>query len=345
MAVRGIEALAESCGVEIACAINPDNTRLQEHLAGIGGCEVVFSPCATNRFQGIRNRFGGGIRALETLLAGRKPDLLLCIQGDIEQSSAALVAARNMGIESVSYLALPHSLADMGATLGRLRDLANRSLLNAPCRHVVISEGMARLLRGRGATRRIDILPNGIECTGATCPHRASPFTLGMLGRIEFRQKRHDFMLQAFCDHPNLFGDCRLVIAGDGPDAARLRELVGKSPRRNDIDLQPWQKATDPFFSGIDMLVIPSRYEGVPLVMLEALARGIPVIGSNRDGMKELLPDEWLFDPADGASLAEAFDRARKTWERDIVPLRQKVLTDHSLESFKAGFRRAILQA
>lgn len=54
---------------------------------------------------------------------------------------------------------------------------------------------------------------------------------------------------------------------------------------------EPWDIAYN-----TDLLLIPSRFEGVPLVMLEALSLGIPILASNRDGMQEYLTADSLFD-------------------------------------------------
>ena len=93
-------------------------------------------------------------------------------------------------------------------------------------------------------------------------------------------------MLRTFIEYPDAFTDCELLFAGDGPDRMRLVKMAEKA---NNVTILPWQDNINTLYDRIDFLMLPSRYEGVPLVMLEALARGIPVIGSDVDGMKELL--------------------------------------------------------
>jgi len=281
---------------------------------------------------------------LHRQFAQLQPDLVLCIQGDIEHSSQALIAAQRSGVDCISYIALPHNRTTMGARFGAWRDTLNHGLFRQPSSYIAISDSMAGILRQRGVTQPITVVPNGIaRPRDPVAGHPKKGTVLGMLGRIEFKQKRQDFMVQVFCTFPQAFGNCRLLIAGDGPDWASLEQLVADGPRKADIALHPWQDDINAFFASIDLLVIPSRFEGVPLVMLEALARGIPVMGSNRDGMKDLLPDSWTFETENAAALADTFSTLRNNWQHLIGPLQERILTDYSLETFKLNFANAVL--
>lgn len=344
MASHGLEALAAEPSIDLVCMVNPANRRLAGRLAQTGIAPLLETPCTTRKLQGLRNRLSqGGIRDLAARFAALKPDLVLCIQGDIEQSSQAILAANRAGIPCASYLALPHRLADMGATLGALRDRTNRSLFQKPDRFIAISERMRQLLVERGCTKPVAIVPNGIPLPQAPRARSGEPrAVLGMLGRVEFKQKRQDFMVDCFCRFPKHFADCRLLIAGDGPDAKRLERLIAACPRRNDIEFMPWQADPEAFYGRIDLLLLPSRYEGVPLVMLEALARGIPVVGSDRDGMAELLPRAWTFAAGDGPALAETFARIRNCGQKETGPLQQQVAARYSLDAFRLNFVGAV---
>ncbi len=341
MAGHGIEALAADPGLEVVLMFNPRNKRLANRVSGIENLQTLEAPCSTRKFQGLRNRMEtGGIRILEKIFQNLKPDLVLCIQGEIEDSSKAVLAARRAGIECTSYIAIPHPMRLMGAKLGGLRDRINQYLFNQPDRYIAISESMKALLVERGVAKPITIVPNGIrtpESTG-TKPPAPRP-TLGLIGRVEFNQKQQDFMVRTFCGFPEQFKDCRLLIAGDGPDRERLQKIVeGKA----EITLLPWQDDTEAFYESIDFLMLPSRFEGVPLVMLEALARGIPVIGSRRDGMMDLLPENWTFPSENGEALAETFSKVRKNGWNEIGEIEKKLRSEMSLEAFGKNFRRTV---
>ncbi len=314
MACHGIDALRAHPSANIAGIINPANQKLQDRLAGI----PILNP-------------GSSIRSIN-------PDLLLCIQGDIAQCTQGIKAARQAGIECVSYLALPHRMADMGAKLGALRDAMNSKWFNAPDRFITISESMKIIMRERGCTKPITVVPNGLPAPPNTVHPETHIQTIGLAGRIEFSQKQQDFMVRTFLSDP-VFKSCRLLIVGGGPDEGRLRKTIEGEER---ITLLPWQSDMEAVYRQIDLLAIPSRYEGVPLVMLEALARGIPVIGSACDGMRDVLPAEWTFSPGDPRALATTFASVRETWKQKIEPLQNRVREEHSLKRFKAGFATAV---
>lgn len=346
MALRGVESLAADPSIELIFLLNPANRKLADALNRIPRCTVMETPLRTRKMQSVRDRLcGAGIRRLSEQFQNLKADRLLCIQGDIEQSCHALEAGRRAGLISISYIALPHKMTTMGARLGYLRDAFNQSLIKLPTCYITLSESMAELLRNRDAKQPIHIVQNGIpipETEPGKRPEK-STFTIGMLGRIEFKQKGHDFLIKVFSKEPAAFADCRLLIAGDGPDREKLKQLTRRSPRQNDIKWMPWQDHPESFFNAIDLLIMPSRYEGVPLVMLEALARGIPVIGSNRDGMRDILPAEWTFEYGSTLEMIRAFSCARLTGAERVIPLQAKVLTQNNEDCFRAAFVHAVL--
>lgn len=98
----------------------------------------------------------------------------------------------------------------------------------------------------------------------------------------------------------------RLVIVGDGP----LRESLtawAKSLGRNQVFVLPWQPDVAPLLAACGVLVLPSHFEGMPNVVMEAMAAGRPVVCSRVEGIMELLGDDHVqtFPPGDGAAMAD----------------------------------------
>lgn len=87
------------------------------------------------------------------------------------------------------------------------------------------------------------------------------------------------------------FPDLQWVFVGDGP----LRELLQTTIKKLRTDQWvwlPWQSDTTPLFRAADLVFLPSRFEGMPNVVLEAMAAGKPVLSTNVEGVEELLGDD-----------------------------------------------------
>jgi glycosyltransferase involved in cell wall biosynthesis len=84
--------------------------------------------------------------------------------------------------------------------------------------------------------------------------------------------------------------------------AKALADHLGVASR---VRFLPWQSDLSALYPALDAVLIPSRYEGVPLVMLEAMARHIPVLASDVDGMADVLPAACLFGMGDADAMVE----------------------------------------
>jgi glycosyltransferase involved in cell wall biosynthesis len=122
------------------------------------------------------------------------------------------------------------------------------------------------------------------------------------------------------------------VLAGDGRHAHAMRDLAArlgiKSQTRFLGQLASGRAVRD-FLDSVDVFVMPSRQEGLPRAMLEAMARGCPCIGSNIGGIPELLVAEDLVPPNDPEVLA------RKIMEVTADPQRMKAMSARNLAKAK----------
>ncbi|WP_225821425.1 glycosyltransferase [Streptomyces naphthomycinicus] len=124
------------------------------------------------------------------------------------------------------------------------------------------------------------------------------------VGRL-CRQKGQDVLLRAWQDVLGVLPRARLVLVGDGPDHEVLRQRAHPSVRFAGAvtDVVPWYRAAD-------LVVLPSRWEGMALAPLEALGCGRPVVVTDVDGARESLPPalaaRCLVPPEDPVALAGA---------------------------------------
>ncbi|TDT40939.1 glycosyltransferase involved in cell wall biosynthesis [Streptomyces sp. BK208] len=124
------------------------------------------------------------------------------------------------------------------------------------------------------------------------------------VGRL-CRQKGQDLLLDAWESILARVPGARLVLVGDGPDRARLAARAPASVRFTGAvaDAAAWYRAAD-------LVVLPSRWEGMALAPLEAMACGRPVLVTDVDGAREGMPPalvpHCLVPPGDPAALADA---------------------------------------
>lgn len=356
MSLLGLEAVLADFSGPVRFIASSANEKLCEKVGSI----VKKHPQLTlemvgwhsSKLEAIRNRLlPSRVKTLADRFRQLSPSLVLAIQGNIEHSSLGLHAARRAGIRCASYIPVPHSNAEMGARFGALRDLLCSHLFKLPDAFITITDEMARLLKQQGAVAPIHIVYNGVDIrrfqsgdAKTACDELGLPFgkvRLGVIGRIEFRQKQQHLLIQAVAAERSLAASCHLVFAGDGPDASALQDLIRQ--HQLSATVLPW---CDParLYQALDALVIPSRYEGLPLVMLEAIASGTAVLGSNRDGMKDLLPAEWRFKPNSPTALSAALVRFVEMGRRaPNFSLVSRVRERMSLESFNRSFSSAAL--
>lgn len=140
-------------------------------------------------------------------------------------------------------------------------------------------------------------------------PENAAP-VLGSVGSFEHR-KGHPVLFEAvglLAAGP--LPDIHLMLVGDGPDEALLRNLAEELGLRNNISFFPFTSEPDYVFERVNITVLPSLYkEGLPNVLQESMAMNVPVISSRLGGVPEVVFDGqtgYMVEPGNSERLAEA---------------------------------------
>lgn len=310
-------------------------------------CVVVPIDYFTRSFQGLRNHCQKKIfQQIETLVRGLQPDLALVFQNDIEVSSLGICVARRIGLPVVSYLALPHTCQDRHLSMGWVRDWTNQYLYGLADRYWVVHSGMIERLQRLIPSKKIDILVNGITLSQCVPYNRIEArrqlnlpeqsHVLGLIGRIDVHQKGHLFCLQMLEKYWEFLAGYHLCIVGSGQDEHLLLKTLYKSSWRDHFTWIPWMEPLGMVYSALDILLLPSRYEGFPLVMLEALYQEIPIVGTRCEAMVDLLPDDWLFSygDIDGFFKTLMYCVEHECIEKSLM-LRQSVQKNYTIHVFK----------
>jgi glycosyltransferase involved in cell wall biosynthesis len=330
MMVQGARALLDRPEVRLNLFFAACNERLHAGLAALCAEFRALSlhplPFASGRWQGLRSRLSPQrIRILRNQFRALAPDRVLVAQGTIEAGTLAILAARRSGLFTISRLPLAFPLTQLrrARCVSAVRDRLNRSYFALPDRFITMSQSMKQLIRSRGARGEIDVVANALDPSR----YRRYPteesrrrlglplelYLVGIVGRVHFEQKGHDVFVEALVGLGSERSGLHAVVVGDGVDLDRLRRPVRRRGLEPGVTFVPWQADLSDVYSALDLVVMPSRFEGVPLVMLEALHYGLPLIASDRDAMASVLPAEWLVPPEDSLALGGAIRRVRES--------------------------------
>ncbi len=115
-------------------------------------------------------------------------------------------------------------------------------------------------------------------------------FIIGTVGRLS-HEKGHAYLIEAMAELAKDIGRMKLLIAGDGPLKNDLEHLVEKLGLCGHVKLIGYEEKIGEFLSSIDVFVLPSLTEGLPVSLLEAMAAGKPVIASRVGGTQEVIED------------------------------------------------------
>jgi glycosyltransferase involved in cell wall biosynthesis len=157
---------------------------------------------------------------------------------------------------------------------------------------------------------RITVIPNGVDTdffSSEIPPTRRQPVILCLARLVPV--KDHATLLRAFGlalrDHPA----AELWLVGDGPLEPTIRELVEQTPAAGRVRFLPGRPDVRPLLEQAQLLVLSSRQEAFPNVVLEAMALGLPVVATRVGGIPEMVvhgETGWLTPPGNPPALAAA---------------------------------------
>ena len=111
------------------------------------------------------------------------------------------------------------------------------------------------------------------------------------VGRLNYQHKGFDILIRAFHLFSQHNQDWSLNIIGEGPDRPFLQKLISKFHLDQRITISPFTKNIGEFYARSSIYILSSRWEGLPLVLMESLSYGLPVISSELPITKELLSE------------------------------------------------------
>jgi glycosyltransferase involved in cell wall biosynthesis len=182
------------------------------------------------------------------------------------------------------------------------------------------------------------------EAALVSAPRRFSggshAFTLIWVGSLAHFYKAPDILIEAVGKCVQSGIDLRMVLVGDGIHRDELEAqavALGIEERVRFLGQLPAGEAVRRQLDEADLFVLPSRQEGLPRAMVEAMARALPCLGSTVGGIPELLPSEEMVPPGDSTALAQKIGEVLRD------PVRLGNMSRRNLEIAR-GYRDEILR-
>lgn len=156
---------------------------------------------------------------------------------------------------------------------------------------VAVSEDIRRLRIAHDGVpaNRIGIIENAVATDVPQAEPNRPVVVIGSLGRLVF-EKDYPTLIRAVRILKENGRQVQAVIAGEGKERHTLQELIRSLDLEDQVKLLGVRPAAD-FFRDIDLFVMSSRDEGMPVALLEAMAHGLPIVATCAGGIPEVIRD------------------------------------------------------
>jgi glycosyltransferase involved in cell wall biosynthesis len=133
---------------------------------------------------------------------------------------------------------------------------------------------------------------DAIEFFDNLCNHTLNDsFILGSTGRLSY-QKNYDFLIDNFNEIKKRIPSLKIIIIGDGPFFADYKKKIQQIGAENDFFFVGAIKESYRYIKAFDVFVLPSRYEGLSISLLEALFAGMPILTTDVGGNREIVNND-----------------------------------------------------
>lgn len=273
-------------------------------------------------------------------------------QGGGRSNFFALLAAKlaKVPIKIVTVATLVERWEDTSFSRRSVYKAVDRMIEKFADKFICVSEELRQaLMRGHGMTsQQVVTVHNGINISSHQCNRDREEILselnlpkdkiiISLLGRLVW-MKGIDFFLEAAHELCKSHQDVHFLIVGDGPLRNELEQQMQQLGLSEVCTFTGFQKDIPAILKIIDILAIPSHSEGLPMVILEAMACKVPVVGTTIGGIPEMIEDGttgFLIPPSNSAALAEKLSPLIKdeTLRKDMGEAAKQRVEDFFSES------------
>ncbi|MBD2020297.1 glycosyltransferase [Leptolyngbya sp. FACHB-36] len=334
--------------------------------AGIGGAEISLGHLVATASPTIDLTVVGVSQTVVDAIADRRPQAARWVlpAGEVLahwfrfQRLRPDIIHLNLCTPWAGAIGLAAAIATPGARVVRVDQLPlrttdalhlwrTRALSLRVDAHVAVGEASARRMEdfyalGRRSVRSI---PNGVPDEGggteSAAESRPGTLVVGSVGRLD-AMKAHDVLLRAMAQ----VDDVHLIILGDGAERQSLETLATDLGVRDRLELPGWVSNPRRYLPQFDAVALPSRSEGFPLAMVEAMLAARPVVATRVGSMPEAIihgETGLLIEKDDVAGLANALrclrdDRSLRL--RLGRQARERAIAHYTVEAMMKGYEQ-----
>jgi glycosyltransferase involved in cell wall biosynthesis len=227
-------------------------------------------------------------QAIRTLVGQRKPQVIVCFQDGPFMAIRGYSLGFHIPIIAAERNA-PNRFDHISAA--RYRGLIYQSLRFAA--RITIQCESYRGLYPSFLQGRIVCIPNPVPPAATRAqpdvPGPESRYRLLSVGRLGF-QKNYEVLIEAFAHLASKYPSWDLAIVGDGEQRAALEALIGTHGLKGRVTLPGTVRSIGQWYASSHLFCLPSRWEGFPNALAEALAHGLPAIGfAECAGVRDLI--------------------------------------------------------
>ena len=122
--------------------------------------------------------------------------------------------------------------------------------------------------------------------------------------------KNHEMLIRAFAKLVDKHDNVKLQLIGEGELKVQMEELANSLMIKDKVEFLGLKSNVYPYLNKADVFCLPSKYEGIPMSLIEAMGTGLPIIASNVGGIPDMLTDkkDALLVIPEEDEIAEAFE-------------------------------------
>lgn len=209
----------------------------------------------------------------------------------------------------------------------------------------VSKEDSQAILQGRCADpRKLSVIENGIEPIDFLGRRSArqqlnladNVVVVGTIANL-YKTKGLDILIESISSviarHPNKH--ISLAIIGDGPERESLKRLVERHQIEKHVLFFGQMQNASRLLKALDLFVLPSRKEGMPFALLEAMQAGLPIVATKVGGVAEVLAEAGiLVEPEQAVALAQAIEEVIKD---ELIQKKLGALAQKRVEAFSSN--------